>query len=142
MAEFTGTFEHQIDSKNRIRIPNKLKGDEEGLYFTLGTLNRIFVYTKSEFDAISEKVRSSVKLTDKEGQKAQTFFFSTSVYLEGDAQGRMILPALHKKFAKIDKDVVFCGACNRIEIWSKESYDEYFDNCIENFDSIFEKLGI
>ncbi len=142
MAELTGTFEHQIDSKNRIRIPNKLKGDNEPLYFTLGTLNRIFVYTESEFNAISEKINATAKLTDAQAQKAVTFFFSTTEKLEGDAQGRMILPPLHKKYAKIDRDVVICGAGNRIEIWSKDNYEKYFDGCLENYDSIFAMLGI
>lgn len=142
MFEFTGTYEHQIDSKNRIRFPSKFKLDGLELVFTLGQDNRIFVYPKSEFDIIADNIRSKVKLTDKEGQKAQTFYFSTSVTLEGDAQGRMILPPLHKKYAHIDKDIVFCGVNNRIEIWSKEAHDKYFESCIENFDSIFEKLGI
>jgi MraZ protein len=47
-----------------------------------------------------------------------------------------------RKFAKINKDIVICGAVTRIEIWSKEVYDEYFADEEENFDELFSKLDI
>ena len=39
MFYLTGEYAHQMDTKNRIRIPNKLKGDEKGLYLYNGTNN-------------------------------------------------------------------------------------------------------
>ena len=52
MFYLTGEYNHQMDTKNRIRIPNKLKGEERGLYFSKGTNNCLFVYYEAEFKKI------------------------------------------------------------------------------------------
>jgi MraZ protein len=131
-----------MDTKNRIRIPNKLKGEEKGLYFSKGTNNCLFVYYEEGFKQLIEKLEQSVKISDADKQKSARVFAKSFSYVEGDAQGRMILPQKLKEFAKIDKDIVICGAGERIEIWAKEVYDVYFSDEDENFDELFKQLDI
>jgi MraZ protein len=45
-----------------------------------------------------------------------------------------------REFAKIDKEVIFAGLLTRIELWSKERYEEI--NNYDNMDEIAEQLGI
>ena len=52
------------------------------------------------------------------------------------------LPVLLKEHAKIDRELVICGAGSHIEIWAKDVYDEYFKDEDENFDEMFNILGI
>ena len=63
MFFLTGEYEHQIDAKNRIRIPTKLKGNEDKLYFSKGTNGCIFVFYEA---AIKEKlpIRKSDRYSD------------------------------------------------------------------------------
>ena len=142
MFYLTGEYAHQMDTKNRIRIPNKLKGDEKGLYFSKGTNNCLFVYYEEGFKELIQQVEEKSKMCDEDGQKALRVFAKSFTYVEGDAQGRMILPQKLKEFAKIDKDLVICGAGSRIEIWAIEVYDKYFEDEDENFDDLFKKLDI
>lgn len=142
MFYLTGEYTHQMDTKNRIRIPNKLKGEERCLYFSKGTNNCLFVYYEEGFKQLIAQVEEKIKMGDYDGQKALRVFAKSFVPVEGDAQGRMILPQKLKEFAKIDKDIVICGAGSRIEIWAKEVYDKYFENEDENFDDLFKKLDI
>ena len=142
MFYLTGEYAHQLDTKNRIRIPNKLKGEEKGLYFSKGTNNCLFVYYEEGFKQLIEKLEQSVKISDADKQKSARVFAKSFSYVEGDAQGRMILPQKLKEFAKIDKDIVICGAGERIEIWAKEVYDVYFSDEDENFDELFKQLDI
>ncbi|MCI8734970.1 MAG: cell division/cell wall cluster transcriptional repressor MraZ [Clostridia bacterium] len=142
MFYLTGEYAHQMDTKNRIRIPNKLKGEEKGLYFSKGTNNCLFVYYEEGFKQLIEKLEQSVKISDADKQKSARVFAKSFSYVEGDAQGRMILPQKLKEFAKIDKDIVICGAGERIEIWAKEVYDVYFSDEDENFDELFKQLDI
>lgn len=143
MLFLTGEYNHQIDAKNRIRIPAKLKGKEESLYFARGTNGCIFVFTS---EVIEEKlaVLNDVKYNDVEKQKGLRLFIKSFQLVESDGQGRMIIPSKLKEYAKIDKDIVICGAGSRIEIWSKEVYDEYFAETEENldYDALFNKLDI
>ena len=142
MFHLTGEYSHQMDTKNRIRIPNKLKGEERGLYFSKGTNNCLFVYYEAGYKELLQKVEEKIKMSDEEGQMALRVFAKSFTWVEGDAQGRMILPQKLKEFAKIDRDIVICGANSRIEIWAKEVHDKYFEDADKNFDSIFKKLDI
>ena len=65
MAYLTGSYEHQIDAKNRIRIPNKLKLETDGLYLSKGTDGCLFVFSSDEMEEILAKF-SAIKITDKE----------------------------------------------------------------------------
>lgn len=142
MFHLTGEYSHQMDTKNRIRIPNKLKGDERGLYFSKGTHNCLFVYYEESFKELLTKLEENIKMSDEERQKALRVFTKSFSWVEGDAQGRMILPQKLKEYAKIDRDIIICGAGSRIEIWAKEVHDEYFKDADENFDVLFKSLGI
>ena len=131
-----------MGTKNRIRIPNKLKGEEKGLYFSKGTNNCLFVYYEEAFKELIQKIEEKIKMTDTDGQLALRVFAKSFTYVEGDQQGRMILPTKLKEYAKIDKDLVICGAGSHIEIWAKEVHDKYFENEDVDFDELFKKLDI
>jgi MraZ protein len=60
-----------------------------------------------------------------------------------DKQGRILLPAILREFAQIDKDAVLVGVGSRIEIWSKENWlaaNTYDD--MEEIAENMEGLGI
>ena len=41
-----------------------------------------------------------------------------------DKQGRTLIPAVLRKYAMLDKEVVFIGMGKRAEIWDKARWDE------------------
>lgn len=141
MFFLTGEYDHQIDAKNRIRIPSKLKGKEEKLYFSKGTNGCLFVFYEA---AIKEKLEKleEIKISDSEKQKGMRSFTKSLKLVEFDGQGRLVIPSELIDYAKIKKDVKICGAGSRIEVWSKEVYDEYFAETDENFDVNFSYLDI
>ena len=67
-------------------------------------------------------------------------FFSSIFSAEEDAQGRVVLPAMLKKMAGIQKDIVTVGRGKRLEIWAAEKYYEYLEGV--DYDSELKKLGI
>ena len=141
MFFLTGEYDHQIDAKNRIRIPAKLKGNEDKLYFSKGTNGCIFVFYEAAIREKLEKIEE-IKIADADKQKGARAFTKSLRLVELDTQGRLVVPPELKAFAKIKKDIKICGAGSRIEIWSKEVYDEYFNDDDENFDINFSYLDI
>ena len=141
MFFLTGEYDHQVDAKNRIRIPAKLKGKEEKLYCSKGTNGCIFVFYDA---AIKEKLEKleEIKISDVEKQKGMRAFTKSLKLVEMDPQGRLVIPPELKAYGKINKDIKICGAGSRIEIWAKEVYDEYFADDDENFDVNFGYLDI
>ena len=61
---------------------------------------------------------------------------------EAANQGRFVLDANLRRIAKLQKDVVFVGMIDRIELWSAETYNERFkDLDDEEYDQSLEPLG-
>ena len=124
MAFLTGEYDHQIDAKNRIRIPTKLRGGEEKLYFSKGTGGCIFVMYEKVMDAKLE-ILSDVKITDLDKQRGQRQFAHSVKLVDMDQQGRFVIPPELVKFGKLSKDVKICGSGDRIEVWAKDRYEAY-----------------
>jgi MraZ protein len=62
------------------------------------------------------------------------------VQLECDKQGRILLPKYLKDFCDIKRDVVIIGVSNRIEIWAREAWQEYYKSSKSSFEEIAENL--
>ena len=54
--------------------------------------------------------------------------------------GRVLLPQYLKDFADIKKDVIIVGVSNRIEIWAKNLWHDFYANSRQSFEEIAEKL--
>lgn len=140
---FKGVYEHQLDDKNRLRIPSKFKKElvgengEKTYSFFRGMNRCICVMADDELDdtisAISEEGIS-------EATQASALFFGSIFSAEEDAQGRVVLPAALKRMAGITKDVVTLGRGKRLEIWAAERYYEYLEGV--DYDEQLKKLGI
>jgi MraZ protein len=142
MFYMTGDYVHQLDAKNRIRIPAKLKKElGEKYYFTRGTDGCLFVFPEEIIQQEIAKLEE-IKLTEGDKRLGVRAFLKSVVPAEEDNQGRVVLPAILKSFAQIKKDIHICGIGSRIEIWAKEVYDEYFKDENKNFDNYFDSLGI
>ena len=45
-----------------------------------------------------------------------------------------------REYAQMTKDVVVIGVANRVELWSKELWDEYMDKATASYEEIMEKI--
>ena len=58
----------------------------------------------------------------------------------GRKEGRVNIPPTLRQYADIQKECVCIGVSNRVEIWSKERWEEYFAQSEGSFGDIAEKL--
>lgn len=137
---FMGEYQHSIDDKGRIIIPAKLR-ELLGTSFvtTRGLDSCLFVYPMEEW-AIMEQKLKSLSLMKSDARAFSRFFFSGATECVWDKQGRVNLPANLRQYAKLDKDCVILGVSNRVEIWNKELWEQYFEQSEESFNEIAEKL--
>lgn len=140
---FKGMFEHQIDDKNRLRIPSKFKKELVGengekTYSFFRGMNRCICVMAD--DVLDETIASISEEGISESSEASTMFFGSIFAAEEDAQGRVVLPNMLKKMAGIQKDVITLGRGKRLEIWAAERYYEYVEGI--DYDSELKKLGI
>jgi len=141
---FYGEYGHAIDNKGRLIIPSRFREslkeyDIEKLYMTRGLDKCLFVFTESEWRSQESKFKS-ISFTKSEARKFNRLYFSGATQVEFDKQGRILIPKYLKDYAGIKRDVMIIGVSNRIEIWSKELWREYYDSSKESFEEIAEKL--
>ena len=121
---FMGEYNHTIDTKGRLIIPSKFReGLGEEFVITKGLDGCLFVFPNDEWQAFELKLKS-LPLTNKNARQFARFFVAGATPCELDKQGRILLPGTLREFAGLDKDVVLTGMLNRIEIWSKEKWNE------------------
>lgn len=138
---FIGEHQHTLDEKGRIIIPSKFRADL-GLEFvmTKGLDNCLFVYPKSEWQILEEKLKT-LPLTSKDARAFVRFFFSGASESTLDKQGRVLIPANLREHSRLDKEAVIIGVSTRIEIWSKDHWDNYIDEDNLSYESIAESMA-
>ena len=134
-----GEFNHNIDEKGRLIIPAKLREDlGDSFVICNGLEGCLFVYSQEEWMNIEEKFKQ-VSLTTKDARKFSRFFFAGAATVEVDKQGRILLPSVLREFAGLEKDIVSVGVLSRIEIWSKDKWQE--SNEYDDMDEIAEHMA-
>jgi MraZ protein len=137
---FIGEYVHAIDNKNRIIIPSKFREElGERFVLTKGLDGCLYVYHLNEWKKLEEKLEK-LPLTNKNARAFVRFFFSGANEIEIDKQFRTLIPQNLLEYAEIKKDIVSIGVSNRIEIWSKEKWDEYNSSNID-YDNIAEQMS-
>ena len=137
---FTGEYQHTLDGKGRVIIPSKLRdGLGDRFVITRGLDQCLFVYPNSEWVRLEQKLKQ-LPFTQKDSRAFSRFFFSGAMELEADKQGRILIPNNLREYAGIEKDVMFIGVSNRVEIWNEEAWKGYFDQANENYEELAEKL--
>lgn len=141
---FYGEYEHTIDRKGRLIIPSKFREVFkehyiEKFYVTRGLDRCLFVFAEDEWKAQEQKFKS-MPFTKLETRKFNRLYFSGACELTCDKQGRILIPQYLKDFAGIKRDVMLAGISNRIEIWAKDKWKEFYESSRESFEEIAEKL--
>ena len=143
--KLTGEFNHSIDSKGRLIIPSKLR-DSLGEHFviTKGMDGCLFLYPENEWEAFEEKLRT-LPLTNKKARDFKRFFLGSAVEGEIDKQGRVLLSSSLRTYANLEKEVVLAGVLDKVEIWSKDAWEDRTAEVEENIEDIasdMEDLGL
>ena len=137
---FIGEYHHTIDEKGRIIIPVKFR-EELGNSFiiTRGIENCLFVYSKENWAQITNKL-NSLPFTKKDARTFNRFFMSGATDVELDKQGRVNISQPLIDYASLLKDCVIIGTGDRLEVWSQESWESFFDSTKDSMSDIAENL--
>ncbi len=133
-----GEYNHTVDAKGRLIVPSRFReqlGDE--FVVTKGLDGCLFAYENMEWKALEEKLHA-LPLTNANARKFTRFFLAGATTCEVDKQGRILLPAILREFAGIEKEAVLVGVGSRIEIWSKEAWTKA--NVYDDMEEIAENM--
>ena len=118
---FTGEYEHNVDSKNRIFVPAKFREELGETFIVSRDLrgNRLKIFSLSGWeDYIAPILGQDRKISEK----AMRYLHRNAIQVSPDAQGRIILTRELLDFAGIEKSAVIVGCSTYAEVWSIESW--------------------
>lgn len=141
---FYGEYAHTIDRKGRIILPAKIRDSAqshfvEKFFVTRGLDKCLFMFSEEEWRTQEQKFKV-MPFTKQETRRFNRIYFSGAVEVVPDKQGRILIPQYLKDFASVKKDIVIIGVANRIEIWDKVLWGEFYKSARDEFEDIAQKL--
>lgn len=146
LLTFSGAYDHTLDAKGRIVIPNAYReplGDTFVVSVTRDTKS-IALYPNDVFESFIREINSlnkrKVAIQDYIRNVAKFTFLNSQM----DNQGRVLLPA-KLRLAKLGdaKDIEISGAFDHVEIVSSETarlnYERFNDP--DHLDALLEEIG-
>lgn len=139
-AVLTGRYEHTVDSKGRVFVPAKFRGDLQGnLVIAKGLDTCIVLYNSEQWEAFIKKLEAYGEMQMK---KIKRYFLASAFNTELDSQGRIVISQELRDYAQIEKEISFVGLNNCVEIWRPENFDEINDaSDIEEMREMLKNVG-
>src|SRR5258708_1058678 len=137
-----GSYLGNLGEKRRTAIPKKFLSELGNELILAKWYEDCLILVTGEFWKV---IRS--RLTEGESglklgvRDIERFILGSAFETEPDAQGRIIVPEILAKYANLDKDLVFVGLLDRIEIWEKEVWDKKSDELSRTTKEYIEEIG-
>ncbi len=113
-----GSYKNTIDTKGRVFLPAKFRSYlGERIIIVKGAEGCLVVYTEEKYMEYIERLRKNGETAAK---KYLRYLNLTASSIEPDAQGRILLTNELREHAGLDKDVLFVGMYDTVEIWNEE----------------------
>jgi len=131
MTGFIGEYEATLDAKGRFLLPSGFKKqlpDSGGDSFVI---NRGFepclsLYTSKSWKPIFSQL-SELNDFEPKVRQFRRYFLNGATQVELDSAGRLLVPKNLMEYAGLEKDIVLVSAIDKIEIWDKTKYQQFFE---------------
>lgn len=121
----TGSYMGVLSDSRRVAVPKKFLVDLGENPVVAKWYEDCLVLVSSRFlKELINKLTGEKKATDLGMRDIERFIIGSAFEVEPDEQGRVIIPEILSLYALLDKEVVFVGLLDRVEIWSKQVWDQ------------------
>jgi len=137
---FIGEYHYNIDDKGRLFIPSEMrKVLGEKVVINRGIEKCLFLYPEATWEQITNKL-TSLSFTKRTNREFNRMFLSGAYLKEIDSNGRINISDLLLSYALLTKECVILGVGERIEIWDKGVWEEYYQKRLSLLDEISEEI--
>ena len=131
MIGFIGEFEATLDAKGRFLLPAGFKkqlpeGTNENFVINRGFEKCLSLYPMKSWKPIFSEI-SALNDFDPRVRQFRRYFLNGATQVELDSASRLLLPKNLMEYAGLEKDIVLVSAVNKIEIWDKIKYQQFFE---------------
>jgi len=135
-----GQFRAKISPKGRTAFPKKFRealGDD--LVVTVGYENALMIVSGKDWHSLVEGTEGKPFMQGT-ARDTNRFLLGEASEVTLDEQGRFILPAYLREYAKIGEEIIFLGLNKYVEVWDKKAWEEYQKYLHEHIGEIADKL--
>ncbi len=123
MPRLLGNVCHQLDDRNRMRIPAKFKAGLGAEPFILpGRVGCLFVFPGEKYDEVAENLLNGNYYGNVAASDVATEILGHADSFDEDDYGRYKIANQLLVYADIKKDVVIVGKVDHLEIWPAEKW--------------------
>ena len=129
---FRGINSVTLDAKGRMALPGRnretvMVASEGRLVVTIDMREScLLVYPLNEWETVQAKLESLSNI-NPQARLLQRLLIGHATDLELDSAGRLLLPAMLRNYASLEKKLVLVGQGNKIEIWSADHWQNRLD---------------
>ncbi len=144
---FWGSHDHVLDEKGRTSLPKLYRDLLQGLKgdpWITALTQCLTIFPPAEFDALRQKL-TDASSTIESIQHLQRLILGNAAPAAIDRQGRMLIPPRLRKWAGLDRDIVFTGVGRRIEVWDRARLEADLEQTRMNYPSytdILKEFGL
>ena len=123
----TGSDESTLDDKGRISIPVRFREQYQGkLIITRGYGQPCaLIMTPPVWEYFQNELRYSEKFTQEERDYFEIKYLDQAHSVELDKTGRIAIPSIIRKYAKITKECTIISSINRLTVWDSGVLEAY-----------------
>lgn len=127
MPSFHGTFEHTLDSKNRLTVPAKFRNElRDGVFLVRGQDPCLSIFPIALYEETVQAALAPLNPMSRQAREIKRLFYASADAVDLDTAGRITLAANQLKHAGIDaREVVVTGAGDSLDVWSPGGWAAY-----------------
>jgi len=124
----TGSAESTLDDKGRVNIPVSFREHFHGeLVITRGDKPSAMILTPQVWERFKQSEENSEVLTHEQREAFKSKYLSQVKVVELDNAGRIAIPPIIRKYAKLTRNCVVIRDKDRLLIWDSDEYDAYLE---------------
>jgi MraZ protein len=140
---FTGTFDHNLDAKNRLTIPSKFRADlGKGVFLSRAMENCVSLYPAETYTEMADTALAQIRNPlSSQGRELRRLLYGNALETELDSAGRVMLTPKFLEHAGIGREVVITGVGDCLELWDRSTWEAYETDLTARAPDLTESLG-
>lgn len=136
-----GEYEGKIAEKNRIALPLKFRNELSGsLIISRGYEDCLIILDEERWIKLVKGIEVKPFL-NRSVRETKRFILGGASEIDLDLQGRFIIPSTLKKYARLEKEIVFIGIGDWVEIWDLTTWNVKLESLKNNAAEIADRLA-
>lgn len=130
---FRGINSATLDGKGRLALPGRFRealtlSSDGKIVVTIDMREKcLLLYPLPEWEIVQRKLEALSNI-DHSPRRLQRLLIGHATDIDLDGQGRILLPAMLRDFAQLEKKLVLVGQGNKLEIWSTQHWQDRMSN--------------